>query len=188
MSQRLVNQSFGKAGRDMIAGDQNNYYYNSPAPKPTVIEQLLARLQQEMENNSQVRTMIDSLLRYHQRNTYDGVIGLEAKLERAGRVHEIDSALEKKELFAKVLEKWSMYESAQEIFVYLLARAEVTFQTIVLPRLDAANEVQVNEIITDRIVEPIVQDCGASVFKINHSTAMGMLYWLAEQCFVRWHR
>ncbi|WP_368039360.1 MULTISPECIES: ABC-three component system protein [unclassified Tardiphaga] len=37
-------------------------------------------------------------------------------------------------------------------------------------------------------MEPTVSECGASVFEIDHNTALGMVYWLAEQCFVRWHR
>lgn len=49
------------------------------------------------------------------------------------------------------------------------------------------SKVEVNELVRDSIVVPTVQECGSSVFVINHSTAMGMVYWLADQCFVRWH-
>ena len=81
-----------------------------------------------------------------------------------------------------------MYASAQEIFAHLLAKAELEFSTHVLPQIDSLSEVEINEAITKRIVDPIVAECGTSVFKLNHATAMGMLYWLAEQCFVRWHK
>lgn len=186
--QRTVNQKSAKAGRDVIGGDQHVHHHHAPSTKASVVEELLAKLHQEIEQNSQVSAMIDDLRYYYQHKSHDGIVGLVAKLEKGQRPHEIDYALEQKERFAKTLEKWSMYASAQEIFVHLLARAEVEYRNYILPQLDALSEVEVNDAVTTRIVEPIVADCGASVFKLNHGTAMGMLYWLAEQCFVRWHK
>jgi hypothetical protein len=192
-NEREVNQQAAQAGRDMIAGDQtlvdqSVHHHHPAAAKTTVVEQLLARLQAEMETNAKVQAVIDELRRFHERKSRGGVVGLEAKLQKGNRPHEVDHALEKKELFAKVLEKWSMYASAQEIFAYLLARAELEYSTHVLPQLGNLNEVQINSIITTRIVDPVVEECAASVFRLNHDVAMGMFYWLAEQCFVRWHK
>ena len=191
--QPTVNQRSARAGHDMIAGDQTvlNYSvhnHHGPTAKATVVEQLLTKLQTEIDDNAQVRAMIDSLRYYYEHKSHDGIVGLEAKLEKGNRAHEIYHALEKKELFVKTLEKWSMYSSAQEIFVHLLARAEFEYMTHVFPQIETLSEVEINNAITTRIVEPIVVDCGASVFKLTHGTAMGMLYWLAEQCFVRWHK
>jgi hypothetical protein len=186
--ERVVNQSGASAGRDLIGGDQNIHHHYPAQPNATIVEKLLAKLQVEISDNSQVSAMIDDLRYYYQKKSHDGVTGLVAKLEKAKRSHEIDHALEKKELFAKTLEKWSMYSSAQEIFVFLLARAEVEYRSQVLPEIGTLSEVQLNDRIASRIITPIVEDCGATVFKLNHGTAMGMLYWLAEQCFVRWHK
>lgn len=172
----------------MIAGDQSVHHHYAANAKATVVEQLLSKLQKEMDENAQVRAIIDDLRYYYEHKSPDGIVGLEAKLEKGNRAHEVDQALEKKELFVKALEKWSMYASAQEIFVHLLARAEFEYTTHVLPQLDKASEIEINTAIATRIVEPIVADCGASVFKLHHGVAMGMLYWLAEQCFVRWHK
>ena len=187
-SQKTVNQKAAKAGKNIIAGDNTEHHHYASPAKATVVEKLLAKLQQEMDQNAQVRAMIDDLLHYYKRKSHDGVDGLQAKLEKGQRAHEIDFALEKKELFVKTLEKWSMYASAQEIFVYLLARADVEYTAQVLPQIDQLSQVDLNQVITTQIIEPIVEDCGASIFKLNHATAMGMLYWLAEQCFVRWHK
>jgi hypothetical protein len=54
-----------------------------------------------------------------------------------------------------------------------------------VPILDA---VRINQLTSELIVEPAVLECGASVFQLDHNTALGMVYWLAEQCFVRWHK
>lgn len=185
---RTVNQGSARAGRDIIAGDQVIHQHNVPAVKATIVDQLLAKLQQELENSEKVQTIIDQLHRYYEKVSHDGVVGLEEKLKKANRHYQLPNALEKKELFAKLLEKWSMYVSAQDIFVFLLARAEHQFTSHVLPQIETLTEVQLNDAVTNRIIEPIVADCGASVFKLDHGIAMGMLYWLAEQCFIRWHK
>jgi hypothetical protein len=153
----------------------------------TVIEHLLVKLQQEVENNIKCSDMIAKLQRYHGGTVKGGIKGLEGKLLHAERSDEVEDALEQKEMFVKLLEEWSLYSSAQEIFVYLLARAEHYFNSEVLPALGNLSRREVNSQTNSLIVDPIVQECGATVFKIDHLTAMGMVYWLAEQCFVRWH-
>lgn len=185
---RTINQKGANAGGSIVGGDQIHNHHYPPTTKASIVEQLMARLHKEMEDNTPAAAMIDELCYYHQRKAHDGVVGLEAKLAKAQRNHEIDGALDRKEQFAKILEKWSMYASAQEIFVHLLARAEVEYRAHILPQIGTLTMVEVNDAITTRIVEPIVADCGNTIFRLNHGTAMGMFYWLAEQCFVRWHK
>ena len=182
-----INQSSASAQRDIVAiAEQNNYA--APTKNPSVVEKLLEKLQKEIDENSHVQDVIESLKFYYNNRSHDGVDGLENKLTHSGRSGEIFIALEKKEQFVKVLEKWSMYASAQEILVHLLAKAEHEFSTYVLPQVTILPEHEVNQVISQKIVEPIVVECGATVFQMNHGIAMGMLYWLAEQCFVRWHK
>jgi hypothetical protein len=174
---------------NQIAGSvyNTNNNYLSTQHGATVIEQLLRKLHDEISKEAHCSDMLQRLQRYHGGIVRDGVKGLEAKLARAGREHELIDAMERKESFAKLLESWSLYASAQEIFVYLLAKAEHLFNTEILPDLDQLSDLELNKRINILIVDPTVSDCGASVFKIDHFVAMGMIYWLAEQCFVRWH-
>jgi hypothetical protein len=153
-----------------------------------LIEQLLHRLQHEMEHDVRVQQTIEKLQVYCRRKSEVGPVGLEAKLTAADREYEILGAIERKEQFAKLLERWSLYGSAQEIFAYLLARAEHEFTMSVNPHLGIADPVAINQVITQRIVEPTIADCGVGEFCFDHRSAMGMVYWLAEQCFVRWHK
>lgn len=179
-------------GGSVVLGNQvggnlnqtNNYNADRP---PTVVEQLLVRLQHELDNNIRTSEVLSRLQRYHGGIVVDDVRGLAAKLERAGRGKELTSALERKEMFAKLLEAWSWYASAQEIFAYLLAKAEHFFSSEILPEIGTLAEVEVNRRMNVLIVNPTVEECGATVFQVDHLTAMGMIYWLAEQCFVRWH-
>jgi hypothetical protein len=181
-----VDQTRASAGRDIAGRDINTTINNAPYAAG-VVEKLLEKLQVETEHDQHSRERIERLQRYYIKRAHDGIVGLEAKLTQAGRQASYMDAIEMKEMFAKLLEQWSLYGSAQQIFVFLLARAERHFNDIILPQLSDMSAVEINQLMNELIVEPTVQDCGASVFEMDHNVAMGMVYWLAEQCFVRWH-
>lgn len=183
-----VTQQKATAGGDIVGRDKTETHYHAPVATPGIVEQLLRKLQAEVENNEQVRHTIEALAHFQMRRSHDGIDGLEAKLIKGSRSDEYLVALEKKEDFAKLLEKWSLYASAQEIFAYLLAQAEYQFNFFVQPQIAKLDRIAVNELVNDRIVEPTITQCGTSVFVLNHGVVMGMVYWLAEQCFVRWHQ
>ena len=184
-----VNQSRAKADGDIVAGNKNvNNNYITSIISVGVIEKLLEKLQEEMNQDPNKCDFIDQLLRFRKGRKRDGVAGLEGKLQAGGRSDEYEDALERKEMFVKLLDKWSMYTSAQKIFVQLLARAEHHFYYNIQPQLKNLTILEVNELTTKLVVDPTVSDCGSSVFEIDHNVAMGMVYWLAEQCFVRWHK
>jgi hypothetical protein len=182
-----VDQSGAEAHGDIVGRDKHEQHFHLSELPPGVVEQLLQKLQNEVENNEHVRHTIEALAHFQNRRSHDGVNGLQAKLNAANRSDEYLDAIEKKELFAKLLERWSLYASAQEIFAYLLAKAEYEFTYVIHPQLNEMSKVQANELVRDQIIVPMIAECGSTIFTINHSTAMGMIYWLAEQCFVRWH-
>lgn len=176
------------AGGDIVGGDKVEHHHHANAGPIGIVGQLLAKLQLEIQKNEKVRHTIEALTRFQTPHVHDGIAGLEAKLNAGGRSGEYVTALEKKEMFVKLLERWSLYASAQEIFVYLLAQAEHHFNLEIHPQIPALSEVQVNRLVDELIVVPTIDQCGTSVFVLNHNICMGMVYWLAEQCFVRWHK
>lgn len=182
-----VNQRGAEAGGDIVGGDKSTNIFVS-SPKLTKVEQLKAKLLREMEDGSQCREFIDQLKNYHKRVPDDGVVGLVAKLEASGRASLTIKALEMKEQFAKLLDRWSLYGSAQEIFVHVLAMADYRYSHQILPKIEALPGVLVDELIEEKIIGPAIEEVGADVFSLDHQTAMGMVYWLAEQCRVRWHQ
>ncbi|RWC89222.1 MAG: hypothetical protein EOS32_29665 [Mesorhizobium sp.] len=188
MAASTVDQSGAHAGRDMAGRDINHTHNNISANRVSAVEKLLQKLENEIAQNQVARDMIDRLKRFYTQRSHDGVRGLQAKLSISGRDDSYDDAIEMKEMFVKLLERWSLYYSAQQIIVHLLARAERQFNDIILPQISSCDRVQINTFMNDLIVVPTVEDCGASVLEVDHNTAMGMIYWLAEQCFVRWHK
>lgn len=177
-----VTQTNAQAGGDITGRDK----ITVEAPK-RMVEKLLLRLQEQYSGNEETRSTIDELARYHTRRASDGVSGLEAKLTAAGRSDSYDDAIEKKEMFAKLLQKWSLYSSAQLIFVHILAKAENEFTQVIYPQIPQKTEAEINALVLERIVHPIVEECSSELMGVSSNLVQGMIYWLAEQCFIRWH-
>jgi hypothetical protein len=183
----IVDQRDSNTAGDLIGRDKFTTNHVTALPPKGMVERLLLKLQQQVENNDETQEIIDELARYHRKRSVDGVDGLEAKLEAAGKSSSYFDAIEKKEMFVKLLERWSLYHSAQQIFVHVLAKAEIEFNNVVYLQIPSKTEAEINVLVIDRIVGPIVEECGYEVIEMSHNVVHGMVYWLAEQCFIRWH-
>lgn len=182
-----IDQSEANAGGDIVGGDKNTSL-NVVLSTPSLVENLLNKLREQVESDQQIQETIDSLGRYYAKRSYDGINGLEAKLEAGGLSHTYLDAIEQKERFARLLAKWSMYSTAQQIFAHFLAKTETVFRSIILPQVPEKTESEINALIIEQIVNPIVEECGSEVFVLDYDLVFGMVYWLAEQCYVRWHK
>jgi hypothetical protein len=178
----ISNQQGASAGRNLVGRDFNNF-----EAKKGVVEKLLLKLKEQYECSEHTQTTIDELARYHTRRAVDGIAGLEAKLKASNRFNYYDEAIEKKEMFYKELQRWSLYSSAQQIFVHILARGENEFTQVIYGQIPIKTPEEINALVIDRIVNPIVEECGGDLISFNHNMVQGMVYWLAEQCFIKWH-
>lgn len=184
-----INQKGAHAGGDVVGGNKTEIHkHSAPSARSSKLEQLKLRLQNEVADGRCSSAVIEQLQLFQKRVPADGVEGLVAKLEVSGRSSQIITALEMKEQFAKPLERWSLYASAQEIFVHLLAMAEYKYSHQISPLVPMLDQVSVDELIEEKIIVPAIEEVGIEVFSLDHRTAMGMIYWLAEQCRVRWHQ
>ncbi|MCW2305497.1 hypothetical protein M2324_003923 [Rhodovulum sulfidophilum] len=151
---------------------------------------LLARLDKEIsDGDAYVSDFIDDLQMFQDRRSAGGLIGLEAKLEAAERHDQVEGAQAKKELFAKLLAKMQHYPSAQKIFALFLARINDVFENNIIPHASSLDRQEIDQIIEDKILQPTLNDMGAGFehFTINHAHVRGMIYWLADRCYVRWN-
>ncbi|UFS91267.1 hypothetical protein LPJ38_11230 [Bradyrhizobium daqingense] len=186
-------QSDVAAGRDNAAGNITNTNSNNRTFNVTLgderspIAAWMALLVHEIESNEHVSDFIDTLQMYHQKHSYDGVEGLEAKLLHSGRNSEVSLALRKKELFSRLLAKYSMFDSAQQIFAYLLSKIEQDFRSYVLPNLANSSSGEIDLLFGQYVINPCASEIKSGVFCLNSAIAAGMVYWLAEQCYIRWH-
>jgi len=180
-----VDQSHAKAQGDNVGRDKVTRVYNA---RPSKIDEIVERLRSEQEEGSKFDGTIEALQYYLRPVSPDGVVGLEAKLERAERGDQRSKALREKELFAKYLERWSHFASAQELFAFLLASVEQRFNTYLYTQVDQLDRASFDALLHEKVVEPILAEIGDEPLGINATVLYGMLFWLAEQCFVRWHK
>ncbi len=150
---------------------------------------LLERLDREIsEGGACIDGFIDDLQMFQDRRSIGVLVGLEAKLAAAERQDQIEGAQAKKELFAKLLAKMQHYPSAQKIFALFLARINDVFENHIVPHVSSLDRQEVDKIIEEEIVQPTLRDMGVGFehFTINHAHVRGMIYWLADRCYVRW--
>ncbi|WP_092810095.1 ABC-three component system protein [Roseivivax marinus] len=192
-----TDQSKSDVEGDQIAGNKIEYgpvtINNHPMPdtfSANALETLAAKLTEEKLSENVTDSIIDSLNYYKRRRTStDGIVGLEAKLDKGGRDEDYDEALEQKVLFERLLEEWSYYVSAQEIFAHLLSRINRKFRSQVFPHVSVLPKHIIDDMVDKNILEPAIMECSAvQEFHVNYDVALGMYYWLADQCFVRWHQ
>ena len=181
---QFADQRRASAGGDVIGGDKITMHVSE---RQTQIEGWLEKLADEMRDDPRVRTFVDNLQYYFQPYPYDDVIGLEAKLDFSNRSTQKKSALRKKEAFAKLLDEWQAYPSAQEIIAYFLSQIDSAFETEVQPMLSSLPADQIDSLIKSKLVDPVLKEMGCGPFMLNYNNVSGMVYWLAEQCYIRWH-
>lgn len=167
------------AGRD--------YYESNIQPKLSHVEKLVELLEREMEKDETRGSWIESLEFFENPYSPDGVVGLEAKLEKVGRSGELILALKYKELFAKFLSRYALYQSAQELIALCLHKVFHEFENRVHPVCGTLSQVELNEIIAAHVVEPLFKEFAYGAFNLHHGLIQGMIYWLADRCFLRWH-
>jgi hypothetical protein len=186
MNDNSVDQRGVSAGQDAVGRDKiTNVHYSE---RRTQIDGWLEKLAKELECDARVRDFVDNLQYFMRIYDYDDVRGLEAKLEHANRKTQVNSALRKKEAFVKLLEEWKAFSSAQEIFAFFLSQIEFSFQTNIEPLLPHASKDEVDQAIQTHLVFPVLDTMGTGPFMLNSLNVSGMVYWLAEQCYVRWHQ
>lgn len=151
---------------------------------------LLESLDSEIANgNPAMEGFIDDLQMFQDRRAEEDVVGLDAKLKVADRADQVLDAQMKKELFHKLLTRLQHYPSAQKLFAYFLARINDVFETHICPHAHQLDRQEVDKIVEEKIVLPTIADMGNGFqhFTLTHAHIRGMIYWLADRCFVRWH-
>jgi hypothetical protein len=179
-----ADQRGAQAGGDNVGRDKITVHH---AERRSQIEGWLERLADERRESAEARELVDSLQYYFQRFPYDHVVGLEAKLDHAGRTDQKKIALRKKEAFSKLLAEWQAYPAAQEIFAYFLTKVESSFEAHIAPMLGINSIEEIDMSFKDKVIQPVLDEMTCGPFMLNYVNVSGMVYWLAEQCYIRWH-
>jgi hypothetical protein len=199
LTNTTVDQSGASSGGDIVGGDKYTTNHTTVV-LPSIgggavngnpaLERWIAELRAACDADATINHHVRSFEIYARKRTAaDGIEGLVNKLSAGNRSHLSDDAIEQKIYFEKLLEEWSLYASAQEIFAHLLAKVQRGFNLTATPNIGILPEPEVDILVDSRVLEPIVQECAIiPQFSVNLNVALGMLYWLADQCFIRWHK
>lgn len=115
------------------------------------------------------------------------VIGLEAKLEIAGREVYLNQALISSQKAAKMISKLQHVKSYQIIFNHLLGLILTRFNAHILPMLKSGQgDITIRSAINATIIEPLYQEVTLAGGFVTSDLVEGMLYFLTEKCHVEW--
>lgn len=178
-----VDQTGAIADGDLTGRDKITIYKYRRSKLETLVDALRA----EKPGAGGAAATNETLQYYSEAVSDDGVVGLEAKLEIAGRQGEIARAIRQKEEFRKILELWAHSETAQTIFADLLARVERKYNSSIYVLREDLSQSEFDSMVHKEIIEPLNEKVGANPLGLSELTITGMIFWLAEKCHIRWH-
>lgn len=185
-----VNQSkISTKSGDVIAGNKT-VYEQKGIVRISLIRRLFRDLSEEYDNQEKIKEICVELNDY---KIERDVIGLDAKLVQAGSsLNYIEDAEVLKQRFSKKLYTYSEYQSAQRIFVILLAQVSELFRAKILPKLNNGKSVtELDEDIYTEIIQPLNELINKeasedNVLYISSEEIRGMLYYLTGRCHIKW--
>ena len=157
--------------------------------RPSSMATLLDRLEQERKADARFDRLIDELQHFCDSVDSEELIGLETKLERGERPDLILKATKEKELFAKRLAQHQHWQSAQEIYAYMLGRVRDRFESSIAPLLaQSTSHTEIDAAIISDVIEPCLKELQGNDLAINTTHLRGMMYFLTGNCFLKWER
>ena len=111
---------------------------------------------------------------------------LETKLISAGRNQELKHAPKALERFEMLLETYKHFPSGQKLLGLFLAQIHDVFCYQILGK--NLPDDKIDEIIQEKIIDKTINDMGAGFvhFTLTPGHVRGMVYFLADKCYVRW--
>lgn len=164
----------------------NNYYTQSESR----LGGWFRRLNEEINNDIRLQKKLDDIKCYRTKMRH--TIGLEAKLKDGGFSQSaIEKARRLKMFFAKKSMRFQYYESAQRIDIYLFAKICHRFDTYILPNIESQPLSEINQMVYEMVVRPIVDEINANGSCDRHlcyteDDIFGMLYYLTGNCHINW--
>lgn len=183
------NQSSNRlsGGGSVVGGNQYNNVTNISRSSSRKLDKLYQSLTQENATPSAMG-FCDKLKHYLSASTNPDIRSLEVKLSDSARSDMIFIAAELKEYAFKAIMKYQSSKTAQEIYVLILDKIHTDFMLKVTPLIQAgADRVTVDDKISI-ILEGIADMLGDNLLDISEKDLLGLLYFLAGNCHIRWDK
>lgn len=163
-------------------------YINSPSNINSRLQILLKNHEDKKEKDRGYKEFTEELNRFFAKKISDNPRTLKQKLSDGNRDSFNEIALELKDDVMQKITELSYYQSAQDIFTYLLANIKTTFQHEIHSRIVSGRfEVfEINDELKDRIITPLYQQVCISSIGLDESHIYGLLYLLTGNCHIDW--
>lgn len=183
-----VSMTNATVGGKMVGRDDKSLNVTTTYSKSAYIEELYQKFQEEMTKDPELKSLCEELDYLNTPMQNETVVGLESKLTAAGRQSIVLYATELKEAFFKKLMKTAQYSLvAQDVNVYILTKIKRTFILEIFELIVAKeSHTQIQMLIADRIIKPVMADLGINLFKYTEEDVMGMIFYLTGNCHLKW--
>jgi hypothetical protein len=192
----MVESEFTQTGNTLGSGDMAGRDVIKPTYNigktlfggQSQLEKLYVKLEEEKKKSQVFTEIIDELLHYRKYAKNTPFIGLEKKLENGNRLKYLEFAEISKEKFAKKILLNEHSESAQLIYAFLLAKVYTSYQTNIYTRLNEGHpESFINQLISESIIKPLEELLGDNLLRIYDDEIYGMVYFLTDNCHIKWN-
>lgn len=174
--------------QNKIVGGDDNSQVNNNYGSNGKLASLFDKLKSSFDNREEIERISNDLKRY---TTRRDTIGLEKKLEMAGKSYLYEDFAWLKQEFYKKLVLYQNYEPAQEIFAYILAIVLEKHINIIKPMIrHNESEKLILSTISNDIVNPIlslIQSEGCNdIIGLSSTEIQGMFHYLTGNCHINW--
>lgn len=187
VSGEVTHQENNAAGGHIAGRDVN---IHAPRTPESALSRLFARMKDEAKEDQTLCDYIRGLEIFTRTVENEEVVGLDGKLEAAGRKDQIDMALAMKEMVFSELKLNVFSPTFQLIYATLMGKVFEEFETWVKPAILKGQDRQViDELVNTKVIRPIVAEvelCG-DYQGVAPQTVRGMIYFLTGNCHIRWH-
>lgn len=115
------------------------------------------------------------------------ILGLEEKLKRGSRSELFERAKELKNKFARRVAKNQMSKTEQLVYIQILAAINTAWHQMIRPRIIAgAMNPEIDQLILEKLIQPVHQAIVRFDQSITTETVSGMLYFLTGKCHLKW--
>lgn len=185
-------------GVQVIGGNYNhteNYkeksihiYAPTVYQEDSVLKKLLKEHEAEKLSDPSYKIFSEELNKFFCKAIHNNSRELDRKLIDGNRDYLIEAAMDSKEIVAKKILRLSHFNSAQEIYTYLLTNIRIAFLHEVKSKIKSQSYMvhQIDDIVSTKIIDPLLQNLHGSSLGIDRNELYGLLYFLTGNCHIDW--
>lgn len=172
---------------DIDYGDKATHNGDNVFVQLTALEQAVEEIKKNLGGNTDAVAIIEDLADYITDYPSREIIGLEKKLENAGRKELQPRAILLKNRFERRVAKNQMSLAEQHVYVQILSTISSIWYSKITPLIEIeTSKTTIDQAIFDELVEPVHRAIVRYDTLITSELVSGMLYFLTGKCHLVW--